>query len=383
MAVGTTGGLLGAPKPTSVFKHEILRQYSSAFLAKVASGSPDHRVMVIDGFAGRGRFDNGSPGSAELFMRAAATLSGVKTSIRLFEMNKSDAAKLSEVCTEYAARGLDVTSERADIAVRLEDTVATAGGIPLFVFLDPCGQNVPFDLLVKVLGQTRSAKWPPTEALLNLSADFTRRIGGSLEKGHDTAGLETMDGMVGGTWWRQLALDVHAKTPDGSWESAAEAVAAEYVRLLSEATKMSSKLVAVRRKRENQPTYHLAYLTRSNDGHWVMADALARARQLWLREVGPQPSDGQFTLFGTDPITDMIEAEQDAARTRSKTRVIALAARTKSFTLIPNVLEVYGEDYGVLTQSNLTVVMAELKKEGRLARLPGEKLGKATFTFVQ
>jgi hypothetical protein len=45
-------------------------------------------------------------------------------------------------------------------------------------------------------------------------------------------------------------------------------------------------------------------------------------------------------------------------------------------------LEIYGDDYGVLTQSSLSAVMADLKKEGRLARVPGEKLGKATFTSV-
>jgi hypothetical protein len=45
---------------------------------------------------------------------------------------------------------------------------------------------VPFDVLSKVLAQTRAAKRPATEALLNLSADFTRRIGGALKKGIDT-----------------------------------------------------------------------------------------------------------------------------------------------------------------------------------------------------
>lgn len=381
MAVGTSGGLLVTQKATSVFKHEILRQYNSAFLAKVASKSDGHRVMVVDGFAGRGRFEDGSPGSAELFMRAAATLSGVNTSIRLFERSKVDASHLATVAAEYGANGLDVISECADVASRLEATVSEAKGIPLFLFLDPCGQNLPFDLLVKVLAEMRGAKWPPTEALLNLSADFTRRIGGTVGKGIDTAGVETMDRMVGGDWWRQVALDAHAKTPGGTWGEAADAVATGYMERLAKAAGMGGVLVPVRRKPENQPTYHLAYLTRSNHGHWVMADALARARQKWLREVGPQEDDGQGALFDADPVGDLIDGEQTRAKSSARSRVLDVVGRERKFNLIDNVLDVYGTDYGVLTESNLGKAAAELVKDGLLAREPGKKLGQATFTY--
>lgn len=381
MAAGTSGGLLVTQKATSVFKHEILRQYNSAFLAKVASRSDGHRVMVVDGFAGRGRFDDGKPGSAELFMHAAAGLSGVKTSIRLFERSRVDAEHLAKVAAEYRQKGLDVTSECADVAARLGATVSDAKGIPLFLFLDPCGQNLPFDLLVTVLADMRSAKRPPTEALLNLSADFTRRIGGTLSKGIDTAGLETMDRMVGGDWWRHVALDAHTETPDGTWGHAADAVATGYLQRLATAAGMGGVLVPVRRKPENQPTYHLAYLTRSNHGHWVMADALARARQKWLREVGPQDDDAQEALFDADPVGDLIDGEQTRAKSSVRSRMLDVAARERKFTLIDHVLDVYGTDYGVLTESNLGKVAAELVKDGRLTREPGKKLGQATFIY--
>lgn len=381
MAVGTSGGLLVTQKATSVFKHEILRQYNSAFLAKVASTSDGHRVMVVDGFAGRGRFEDGASGSAELFMRAAAGLSRVNTSIRLFEKSMVDAAHLATVVAEYAAKGLDVTSECADISTRLEETAGQAKGIPLFLFLDPCGQNLPFDLLVKVLSQMRGAKWPPTEALLNLSADFTRRIGGTVGKGIDTAGVETMDRMVGGDWWRRVALDAHAKTPRGTWGEAADAVATGYMERLSRAAGMGGVLVPVRRKPENQPTYHLVYLTRSSHGHWVMADALARARQKWLREVGPQDDDAQGALFDADPVGDLIDGEQARAKSDARVRVLGVAESERKFSLIDHVLDVYGSDYGVLTESNLGKVAAELVKNRRLAREPGKKLGQAIFAY--
>lgn len=381
MAVGTSAGLLDSPRATSVFKHEILRQYTTPFLAKVASGSPGGRVMVIDGFAGRGRFDDGAPGSAELFMGAASRLTNAKTSVRLFEKNRSDAVRLGEVAAEYAAKGLDVTAAHGDITSLLEPTVNTAVGIPLFLLLDPCGQNVPFDVLSKVLAQMRAAKRPATEALLNLSADFTRRIGGALKKGIGTAGITTMDRMMGGEWWQEIALYVHSKTPDGTWGRASDAVAYEYVNRLGAVANMDGVLVPVRRKPDNQPTYHLAFLTRSADGHWVMADALARARQAWLREIGPQKDDAQGSLFDDAPIGELIAGEQKAAMGRTETRVLEVAARAGTFSLIPNVLAIYGDDLGTLTESNLGKVMGELVKEKKLDRQPGAKLGKAVFTY--
>ena len=381
MAVGTAGGLLDSPKSTSVFKHEILRQYSKAFLAKVASKSDGHRVMVLDGFAGRGRFDDGTPGSAELFMQAAADLAGVSTAIRLFERNAVDADRLATVASEYVQRGVDVAVERADISTRLEETVAAAAGIPLFLFLDPCGQNLPFDLVVKVLRDVRGGTWPPTEALLNLSADFTRRIGGVLNKGLDTAGLLSMDRMMGGDWWREVVLEAHDDTRDGSWGPAADAVARQYVQRLSDAAKMDHVLVPVRRRPDNQPTYHLAYLTRSPHGQWVMADALAKARQVWLRDVGPQEDDTQQSLFELDPVGEMILSEQETAMRRAKLRLQGLAARELKFSLLDHVLVAFGDDYGVLTESNLGKVMAELVKDGKVVRDPGQRLAKAIYTY--
>lgn len=68
MATGTTGGLLDTAKATSVFKHEILQQYVPPYVAKVGSTASGNRVMLVDGFAGRGRFDDGTVGSAEYFL---------------------------------------------------------------------------------------------------------------------------------------------------------------------------------------------------------------------------------------------------------------------------------------------------------------------------
>jgi three-Cys-motif partner protein len=71
MATGTSGGLLDDPEghAQSVFKHAILSKYMLPFVAMVGSASSGRRMVVLDGYAGRGRYRGGEPGSAELILQ--------------------------------------------------------------------------------------------------------------------------------------------------------------------------------------------------------------------------------------------------------------------------------------------------------------------------
>ena len=56
MAKGTSSGLLDERRAQSVFKHKILGTYVMPFATMTGSKSADRRVVVLDGFAGRGRY---------------------------------------------------------------------------------------------------------------------------------------------------------------------------------------------------------------------------------------------------------------------------------------------------------------------------------------
>jgi hypothetical protein len=59
------------PGLPSVFKHTLLEKYVPQFAGMTGSRSAARRVVFLDGFAGRGRFSDGSPASAELILRMA------------------------------------------------------------------------------------------------------------------------------------------------------------------------------------------------------------------------------------------------------------------------------------------------------------------------
>lgn len=146
MATGTSAGLLdSSDHAQSVFKHAIIRQYMRPFLAMTGSTSEQGRVVVMDGFAGRGRYPDGTPASAELIMQAVRRLQGSRTVAMFFvEDDQGRYRELDVVVTEYVAQGLRANALPGSADDHLDKVIAAAQGVPLFLFLDPCGALLPF-----------------------------------------------------------------------------------------------------------------------------------------------------------------------------------------------------------------------------------------------
>ena len=106
MAKGTSSGLLDEQRAQSVFKHGILGRYVMPFAEMTGSKAPDRRVVVLDGFAGRGRYPDGRPGSTELILRTSASTPQAVIESVLVEKKLSDFTRLAEVAAEYYARGV-------------------------------------------------------------------------------------------------------------------------------------------------------------------------------------------------------------------------------------------------------------------------------------
>ena len=69
MAIGATDEYWQQNALPGIYKHALLRRYIPVFGGK--TGSRAAKVVVLDGYAGRGRFSNGEAGSAELIMQTA------------------------------------------------------------------------------------------------------------------------------------------------------------------------------------------------------------------------------------------------------------------------------------------------------------------------
>lgn len=179
------------PGLPSVFKHTLLDKYVPQFAGMTGSRAQAKRVVFLDGFAGPGRYDDGTPASAERILKIAQHQSAsgtVSWTCFFVEREDDDAAQLALVVDEYARQGVTTTAHHGSVLEVLDDVVRTAAGCPLFLFLDPCGLGIPYERLIRLLRKERQAVWPPTEILLNFSLEAVRRIGGHVgsERGSET-----------------------------------------------------------------------------------------------------------------------------------------------------------------------------------------------------
>lgn len=371
MATGTSGGLLDDPEghAQSVFKHAILRHYMPLFVAMVGSASTGRRMVVLDGYAGRGRYRNGDPGSAELILRAIKSLRESREVLAYFvEKDPKDYKDLAAVVGEYSRLGLLAKALPGEVEGHLDTVIAAATGYPLFLFLDPCGAVLPFDRLAAVLAGLRRPARPQTEILLNFSAGLSRRAAGALKAGRaDDPIIARMDVTCGGQWWRETALRAHRQSATGDFEQVAAAVAEEYAGRLAHAGSMMPVTVPVGRRMNRQPIFHLVFLTRHQHGLWVFADALGRARREWLQAVGDAiGDDGPALITATDLIAQQIDAERDRAARIVTANLRELAGRQLAFKPVEHARAVFGEAYGVATESVVGKAIAGLVSGGEL-----------------
>jgi hypothetical protein len=206
----------------------------------------------------------------------------------------------------------------------------------------------------------------------------------------DESIIPRMDTTCGGVWWRETALGT-LRSPQGrNFEAAAHAVAREYAQRIADDTAMMPVVVPVSRRLGQQPIYHLVFLTRSPFGLWEFADAVGRARRVYLDHLGNLDSDstpGQQGLFGDAEDNDMewlIKQEHDEAVKIITANLRALVGRYGDVKLVEYTRELFGEAYGFAVEPAVTEAVKSLRATGELVlkindkRLRNRTVGPAT-----
>ncbi len=153
-----------------VLKHGILTRYLTPFVSKVGSTSTGHRVALLDGYAGPGRYEDGTPGSPALLATTARTVQTYRTVECHFVEQKRASHRLLTAFLEGEGSDLSAKAYLGRVEQHLDTVLAAAAGRPLFAYLDPFGFGVPFEDVVRLLRRYTRAGEPPTEVLLNFTA---------------------------------------------------------------------------------------------------------------------------------------------------------------------------------------------------------------------
>ncbi|MGC5543671.1 three-Cys-motif partner protein TcmP [Streptomyces griseus] len=361
MSAGTTGTYWQGKALPSVFKHDLLRRYLPPFGGMTGTQSLAGRVVYLDGYAGEGRYESGEPGSAEIALRVAEHHSDIGLNMSCFfvEQQSKSFERLQAVVESYRSKGVQAEARQGGVDDVLDDVIHRAVGVPLFLFLDPCGLGLPFERLVAILAKQRRETWPPTELLMNFSMMAVRRLGGHVTspKGNERS-LERFDETCGGRWWREYF------SGDLPRQQAAEAVAEEYKQRLGKQTDMFVQSVPVSHSPHKEPVYHLVFGTRSTHGLWVFGDAAARARDAWWQTLDLQEDDG---LFSTASVLrpDPRELEKAAVPAMARNLDFLLQRTRGPVKLVDYPLEVFGEHYGQVKETAARSAVKLLNSQGR------------------
>jgi three-Cys-motif partner protein len=365
VATGAGDQYWGQPGLPTVFKHDLLSRYLPRFAGK--TGSQSAGVVYLDGYAGRGRYEDGTPASAERILQIAVKQGayGIRYRLFFYEPDPRSYAVLKPVVDEYVARGVQAEAFEEEVIGGLGEVLGAAKDLPLFLFLDPCGLGMPFSVLAGTLSGLRGAVWPPTEVLLNFSLEAVRRIGGHVTSPtpNETT-MARLDEALGGGWWRDLVRGYGA-------DYAVDEIVKGFMQRLGDAAKMKIFAMPVRRAPSQKPVYFLVFGTRKSLGLWHIADDTARATETWwstldAREVAKQEAIGQPSLFDM-PISTGIDLSSVEAEARPviAENIARLITTHGSVRISDFPVEVFGDYLGRVRETVVRAAIKDLHKSGR------------------
>lgn len=358
-------------KSAAVLKHGIIDSYAPPFIGKTGSRSIDNRVAFIDGYAGPGRYSDEEEGSGAMLLRHAKAHASMprKVECHLVEEDAETVGKLRRV-VEDEGDGVTVTVNDGDISTHLPDLLEKCEGIPLFVYLDPCGLVIPFDEVVKIFDRPGGLGSPATEVLINFSAVTLRRVAGHLTSDKAVeATLVRMDEVCGGDWWRKAWLDA---LPDR--DAAEQAVVNGYARKLSEeAGHAGHWVIDVRPRTGLKPLYYLIFASRHIAGLEYFGEASSLGLEKWRRYSAQQEAEG--TLFDEDGSWEDTFKAQEAKLKQEWIDTIAEnleaeLAKGEPFRVLDRYDEVFGDLVGVARRTHLLAALKKVYAAGLTSTSP-------------
>ncbi|MFC6019348.1 three-Cys-motif partner protein TcmP [Plantactinospora solaniradicis] len=367
-------------KAAAVFKHGILSRYPVVFAAKAGMNVQHHRVTFLDGYAGRGRYDDGQPGSPLLLVQSAEQVEKFRSVRAIFVERDDDNFKnLSRVLSERGGARKPVLYHKS-LDECLPEILSMVKSDALFAFLDPFGPALDYNLLRSgLLGRPSR---PPTEVLLHFSVLSVARMGGALRKvrtggaaltGPDLKSAQHLNRFLGGEWWQQHFATVSDARDEQRATLAAMAVADQYRRMIADGTGFMSMSMPVRPRHDLLPKYVLVLFTRHVEGVWQFADALGKAGAEWRKacmseawnrgQISTQP-----TLFGLDTVVPDFDASEQASRQEwvrtIAANILRLATSSGPFRIADRVTDVYGTTLGSAWIPHVRSAVRDLYRQG-------------------
>jgi three-Cys-motif partner protein len=329
-------------------------------------------VVYLDGYAGKGLYDDGSPGSPAHAIEVARIIAGFRNMIGVFVERDRDSYEALAAFVEE--QGLDWPVIDGKIEDELDDILAKLDPrSPLFAFLDPFGLGLPVDVLAEkimarggsMVGAARQ-DGVPTEVLMNFSLSGLRRNAGHLKSTKDAGSYQTktrptfvakVDAVLGGDWWQELWLDESLEKDEREAE-----VVNRFTKNLVQNTPGSWRGFRgpVADRWQGPPAYYLIFLTQHPDGTWSFINNLSKTVEEYRAYCFQQMGKMDVDLPGLAPAWER-QIEENLEK---------LLAKGKSFQLSDKEIEVYAGVTGQAREMHVRRALKRLLAAGRTVTDP-------------
>jgi len=195
-------------RPWSIIKDQVLRSYMSPYLAKVKRlGKP---IILFDGFAGPGVFDDNTAGSPLIMCQAARDQAPGNYKAFFINRKKKYHDRLESILDRGGWLG-DATPILGDTTKILPLLPAMLRDQTVFLYLDPFGPTgCPFSLLEPFLTRPREYS---TEIVIMMHMPIAHRLAARNAVESGKAGdpqiqkfHQTMTRIFGGDYWKPIML---------------------------------------------------------------------------------------------------------------------------------------------------------------------------------
>lgn len=291
-------------------KDLILGYYLKPYLPKVSTQK--RPILIVDGFAGPGQFEDGSDGSPKIIERAVEewkrTNRAFPVPAKCIFVDKSE-RHITSLRLLYDRRvGYECRNCEFDEAIPEIESHAKQSST--FLYLDPFTvEGLRWDALSRVFRLPREGR--SVEVLLNFSSwSFVRRGLAALALNQpvtneeqdwvdpSTPSIERLNQIVGGEWWQPI-LKSPALYPE-KVSLLKDQVVAQLQSVFSEVCSHDIRA----NWRDEVPKYTLIFGSRHPDALMIMNNAVVKARESFESETREESAGALFELRSEEVVPD-------------------------------------------------------------------------------
>ena len=358
-------------KPWSEVKDQLLGFYFKPYVAKILHTRKP--LVYVDCFAGKGKFEDGNPGSPLIALNIinecliSTTMEQAQISTTFIDLNYAD--DLKENLRDYPWANI-ISGKYEDNIQRI---LQNEKGSNVFLYIDPYGIKA---LQCSIFDSFANGQFNSIELLINMNSfGFIREacnaLGTSLILDDKTIfedlveyaptimtasdkSIQDLNEIAGGDYWQAIIEEYKSKKISGY--EAEERFAEQYCHRLMKSYKYVLNM-PLRIKRGQRPKYRMIHATNHRDGCLLMVDNICNRWEAWQNV----QTGGQLSIFQEDYNNQIIDNESIERKT------IEYFSQYCSWISLHDALAEFFMKYGpICPTGNIKIILKELEKNGLL-----------------